>query len=100
MIDCTESGTLSRKIAQEVAKVFVMGREEISFAEHDRKIALEQARFHGRIWRWLQSIDDLEMWARRLPISQRRAAIGELRVLMRPDISAELISSFCELFTL
>ena len=73
-----------------MATVFGMEREEIPLKDHDEKIALEQARFHAKIWRFIQEIPDLQQWARLLPISQRRAAIGELRVLMRPDISAEL----------
>ncbi len=71
-----------------------MVREEIPWVEHDTEIALEQARFHVKVWDFIKDTPDLQKWAKLLPLSQRRAAIGELRVLMRPDISAELLGSF------
>lgn len=96
MIDCTDEYTLARSVALEVARIMEMEIEHVSLKNHDIEIALAQARFHAEIWHLVQRTPDIVRHVSRLPISQRRAFIGNARVLLRPDISAELIVAFPE----
>lgn len=84
----------ARNISTEIARIIQMEQEFVPLEEHDREIALKQVQFHQRVWEFIDRTNDLQEWTRRLPVSQRRAAIGDMRVLIRPDISAELISAF------
>lgn len=95
MIDCTLPQTLSRIISTEIARIMKMEQEFISLRDHDSHIAIKQASFHKTVWDDIHSLSS--SWANTLTLSQRISAMGKLRVLLRPDISAELIASFPEI---
>lgn len=94
MIDCTEPDTLARSVASEIARIMKMEQEFVSLEKHDSEIALGQAGFHHETWDFVRKIPNLKQHISRLPISQRRAVLGNFRVLLRPDISAEFFTAF------